>query len=145
MDYIFTKEAFELYLEIPASLIDDFWEFFETEQFLDKPGIIHYFMVQMWFDERKMPYETQIIPEIDDVLQKIRRNKGSIEMEEVFKRTSCIFYKNHVYLVDYDLERAENIFSKYEESDDYDESFGHSWWKYLATVEELMWRTVKQS
>lgn len=75
-NYIFTKEAYQLYHEIPSSLLSDFWQFFEQQRFIDKGQVILHFMVEDWFNVKKMPYCTTVkvgVNDINDVFTIIAR------------------------------------------------------------------------
>ena len=140
MNYFFTKEAYQLYLEIPNDLLANFWRFFIEENFIFEGELIRFFMIELWFWKNKLHHNTKRQFRCVRLLHEIMDNNGVIYMERLYNHPTTIFYKGKEIKFDYDIEIAEYVFGKYEEykeenkNFDRDRTFADLWWNYHDTV-----------
>jgi hypothetical protein len=121
--YAFTKESYEIYLEIPSKFLNSFWDFIES----DGDDLIMLYMVRSWIVDQDLCFPIRKVPGVYDMVCKLK-NCENIPMIEIFNKPSQFIYKGQYYPIDYDLEYAEAVFAKYERSVDDSTQFGSRWW-----------------
>lgn len=142
-NYIFTDKAYDAYQQIDDQMLDSFWESYENEMYASIDPIIMYYMIQSWFVDHDCQYH---LPDLklpgvhEHVQQLIKKNEP--HMIKIFHKPSQVFYRGVNYPVDYDLERAERIFSTYERQVDDSSVFGARWWHLHGLVEMVITHQV---
>jgi hypothetical protein len=115
--YVFTREAYQLYLEIPFQSLDSFWAKFIDVKFIDEGDIIYYFMVYNCCEHFDVNFITNV-DRYDSYWQKIVKDDGRVNIKDVYNDPTTIVYKGKSFDVPYNLERIEYVWSHYE--DNYD-------------------------
>ena len=144
--FIFTKEAYNAYMELNEVFKGKFWRFFETQNFINDGDCIFYFMVKLFATKKNYKLNTKL-NFTDIILQKIisqYHKKEQIDTKNVFRKKTYVVFKHKKFFVKYDSEYAEHIFSKFEMhcwnekkiSDDKNRIllFGEEWWQTYSNI-----------
>lgn len=141
-DYVFTKESYDIYCEIPAHLRDKFWVFFLQQRFIHKGEIIMFFMVRLWFEEESLPIKTSLSFSCEKLLEHIKINDGNLDMNQIFGNDTYVVYQCVKYPTKYNLELAEYLYSRYEDDPNYNRQFGTKWWNFEEQVAQIIYKVV---
>jgi hypothetical protein len=125
-EYVFTSLAFRLYAEIPETDRNCFWEWFSQQGEIAPGELIHHYMVEKWFEEMDLPYQTTIDP------NSFPDTAFFSDIRDVFISPSCLWYRGFYFSIPYDFERAEYFYFMYahQSLDTQSPSFADQWWNY---------------
>jgi len=107
--YIFTKEAYELYKNLPYKYLDSFWTFFENNRFIDREGIIQQFMIKNYY--KSINKDNTILEYYDIDFENI-----DLSIDILLKNPTYVVYQCKYYNIEYDLELADYLITLFEQA-----------------------------
>lgn len=115
---------------------------------IDQNDCIMYFMMKLVFQEMKITPNNKLKLIYQPILKELIVTGGNIEMSQIFRCPTEFVYKGKYYPIQYDLEYAEKIFSKYQDYGEkgiYPNDWGHRWWTFEQSVMDQIHSIINYS